>query len=124
VKMKIKFTHHYAQRKTERADYIHSTNKYVETARSNPRIERILRQKGKWYCKQDPKDGIYRLYCIVNNLEVYCGIIINDEEVPYILITTYYPYSSKLKKRIFPRRAENYERFDVNDDMDCILATI
>ncbi len=122
--MKIKFTHHYAQRKTERADYIHSTNKYGETARSNPRIERILRQKGKWYSQLDPEEGIFRLYCIVNNLEVYCGIIIDDKEDPYVLITTYYPYSAKLKKRLFPRRAENYERFHVNDDMNCISATI
>ena len=49
---------------------------------------------------------------IVNNLEVYCGILIDSRD-PYILITTYYPYSGKLKRKLFQRGKENYERFNV-----------
>ena len=48
----------------------------------------------------------------MNNLEVYCGILIDSYE-PYILITTYYPYSNKLKRRLFPKGKENYERFNI-----------
>jgi len=122
--MKIVYTHHYKKRKTERADYFLPTIKYVETARSIPSTERILRQKGKWYGRMDEEEGVYKIFCLVNNLEVYCGIIIDDEEEPYILITTYWPYTSKMKKKLYRRGQENFTRFGVNDDMDCILATI
>ncbi len=110
--MRIEFTKHYTRRKTERNDYILPSNNYRETTTCRPSVEQSLRWKGKWYYRQT-QDGLLRTYCILNNLEVYCGIVIDNEEDPYILITTYYPYSSKIKKKLFPRGRENFERFDI-----------
>lgn len=109
--MKIEFTHHSMERKTQRDDYILSSNKYFQNKKKIPNLRNILIRKGIWY-KKEGLDGLTRYYCIVNNLEVYCGILIDSYE-PYILITTYYPYSSKLKRRLFPRGKENYERFNI-----------
>jgi hypothetical protein len=112
--MKIIFSHHYKKRKTERDDYFLPTVRYVETADSIPNTERILRLKGKWHGRMDKEEGLYKLFCIVNNLEVYCGIIIDDVE-PYILITTYWPYTSKMKRKLYPRGRDDFTPFDVND---------
>ncbi len=122
--MKIVFTHHYKERKTERADYFLPTNKYVETARSIPSTERILRRKGNWYGRMDKEEGIYKIFCIVNNLEVYCGIIIDYEEEPYILITTYWPYTSKMKNKLYRRGEENFTHFDISYSIDKIITII
>lgn len=114
--MDIVFTHHFVERKTERTDYLVSTKRYSETRKNRPRTERLLRDKGRWYCKYDHEECITRLYCIVNNLEVYCAILIDDEVEPYILITTYYPYTSKVKRKLFPKGVENFEPFEINSD--------
>ena len=122
--MKIVFTHHYKKRKTERDDYFLPTVKYAETANSIPSTERILRRKGKWYGRMDEDEGLYKLFCIVNNLEVYCGIIIDDEEETYILITTYWPYTSKMKRKLYRRGRENFTYFNVNDISDQVSQSI
>ncbi len=112
--MDIVFTHHFVERKTERDDYLLSTKRYSETRRNKARTERLLRNRGRWYCKYDHQEGVTRLYCIVNNLEVYCAILIDDEVEPYILITTYYPYTSKVKRKLFPKGVESFEPIDIN----------
>tara|TARA_B100001142_G_C14033064_1_gene538900 strand:- start:309 stop:650 length:342 start_codon:yes stop_codon:yes gene_type:complete len=109
--MEIEFSHHSMDRKTQRDDYILPSNIYFKNKKKIPDLRNILIRKGTWYKKEDLY-GLTRYYCIVNNLEVYCGILIDSHE-PYILITTYYPYSGKLKRRLFPRGKENYERFDI-----------
>ena len=107
--MKIIFTHHYKKRKTERDDYFLPSVKYAQTANSIPSTERILRRKGKWYGRMDEEEGLYKLFCIVNNLEVYCGIIIDDDERAIYPITTYWPYTSKMKRKpLPPRKTEFY----------------
>ena len=116
--MKLKFTKHIAQRKTQRRDYMNPTNRYRETIDNFPKTESTLRRKGVWYARFCPKDLLVKTYCIVNNLEVYCGIVIDNDEDPHVLITTYYPYSKKMKRRLFPRGMENFECFDINDDIE------
>lgn len=106
--MDIIFTHHAIEKKTERADWLVRTNYYGETRKKEPQLEELLRNKGIWY-EREGKDGITRFYCIVNKLEVYCGILLEEEDD--ILITTYYPYTSKMRKRLFPQKRESYERF-------------
>tara|TARA_B100000029_G_scaffold120744_1_gene114091 strand:+ start:408 stop:692 length:285 start_codon:yes stop_codon:yes gene_type:complete len=68
-------------------------------------------QKGRWYCRYDNDEKLLKFFCIVNKLEVYCGIYIDDEDI--ILITTYYSYTQKMKRRLFPRRKENFESIDI-----------
>jgi hypothetical protein len=109
--MEIEFSHHSMKRKTHRDDYILPSNKYIQNKKKIPNLRNILIRKGNWYKKED-QEGLTRYYCVVNNLEVYCGIMIDSDE-PYILITTYYPYSGKLKRRLFPKGEENYERFNL-----------
>jgi hypothetical protein len=105
--MKIVFTHHAIEKKTERNDWLIRTKKYHDTRTMMPKLESLLRDKGKWYACEEEDDGIVRFYCIVNQLEVYCGIGVNDE----IIITTYYPYTKKVKRRLFPRGKTSFERF-------------
>ena len=110
----IKFTKHFVERKTERDDYLLSTKRYSETRRNKARTERLLRERGRWYRKYDREEEITRLYCIVNNLEVYCAVMIDDPVDPYILITTYFPYTTKVKRKLFPKRIESFEQFNPN----------
>jgi len=105
--MKIAFTHHAIERKTERKDWMVRTQKYRDTRKSRPELESLLRNKGTWYVCDEEDDGIVRFYCVVNQLEVYCGIGVDDE----IIITTYYPYTKKFKRRLFPRGKASFERF-------------
>ena len=112
--MDIKFTNHFVERKTERDDYLLSTKRYSETRKNKTRTERLLRERGRWYSKYDREEGITRLYCIVNNLEVYCAVMIDDPVDPYILITTYFPYTTKVKRKLFPKRIESFEQFNPN----------
>ena len=109
----IKFTNHFVERKTERDDYLLSTKRYSETRKNKTRTERLLRERGRWYSKYDREEGITRLYCIVNNLEVYCAVMIDDPMDPYILITTYFPYTSKVKRKLFPKGIESFEQFNL-----------
>lgn len=109
--MEIEFSHHSMERKTQRDDYLLPSTTYIQNKEKIPILRNVLIRKGTWY-KKEELDGLTRYYCIVNNLEVYCGILIDSYD-PYILITTYYPYSSKLKRRLFPKGKENYERFYV-----------
>ena len=122
--MKIIFTHHYKKRKTERDDYFLPTIKYVETANTIASTEKIIRRKGNWYGRMDEEEGLYKIFCIVNNLEVYCGIIIDDDEEPYILITTYWPYTSKMKRKLYRRGRQNFACFDVNETLDRVIKSI
>ena len=110
--MHIHFSHHALERKTTRADYLFPSSKYIDNKNKIPLLRNILSSKGKWYIRHD-KDGITRYYCILNNLEVYCGILIDSPD-PYILITTYYPYTGKVKRKLFPRGKESYERYNFN----------
>jgi len=110
--MKIIFTKHFKERKLERNDYLVPVNQPSELQENMPRLESILRNKGNWYVNYETKDTIPRTYCIVNNLEVYCGLIVENDPDLEIVITTYYPYSKKLKKRLFPRGRPNFERMD------------
>ena len=109
--MNIQFSHHALERKTERSDYFLPSSELVQNKKQIPSLKNILIKKGTWYRNNDAF-GLTRYYCILNNLEVYCGILIDSFD-PYILITTYYPYTSKLKKRLFPKGKENYERFNL-----------
>ena len=109
--MNIEFSHHSIKRKTERSDYFLPSSKYIQNKKQMPILKNILIKKGTWYRNNDD-EGLTKYYCIVNNLEVYCGILIDSLE-PYILITTYYPYTRKLKRRLFPKGKENYERFNL-----------
>ena len=113
--MDIKFTNHFVERKTERDDYLLSTKRYSETRKNKTRTERLLRERGRWYSKYDREEGITRLYCIVNNLEVYCAVMIDDPMDPYILITTYFPYTSKVKRKLFPKGIEIGSIYEIQD---------
>jgi hypothetical protein len=107
--LSIAFTRHVVERKTTRDDWLVRTNTYRETRKKIPEVEQLLREKGRWFRRFDEEEKLMKCYCIVNNLEVYCGVILDDEEI--IVITTYYPYTQKMKRRLFPRRFENYQRF-------------
>lgn len=109
--MNIEFSHHSIERKTERSDYFLPSSKYAKNKKQISKLRAILIRKGNWY-KNNDEYGLTRYYCILNNLEVYCGILIDSLD-PYILITTYYPYTRKLKRRLFPKGKENYEKFNV-----------
>jgi hypothetical protein len=111
--MEIIFTHHAIEKKTERADWLVRTEHYGETRRKKAELEELLRTKGEWY-EREGKDGITRYYCIVNKLEVYCGIYLDDEDI--ILITTYYPYTSKMRKRLFPKKRQSFERYHLPEE--------
>ncbi len=119
--MRIEFTNHYLRRKIERNDYIVPTNSWKETRVNNPTVEAVLRKKGKWFRRFSYDEGLTRVFCIVNNLEVYCGIIIPESNNNIVLITTYYPYSSKMKKKLFPRGKENFEPFDFQPTIKAAL---
>jgi len=106
--IKIIFTHHAIEKKTERSDWLVRTKQYWETRRMKPQLESLLRFKGVWYVNYETGDGITKFYCVINQLEVYCGIMVEDNE---ILITTYYPYSKRIKRRLFPKGRPSYERF-------------
>ena len=113
-KVEIIFTRHVIERKTERADYLVRTPTIKETKEKVPELENLLRTKGTWYSKDDEEDGLTKFYCIVNHLEVYCGILIEQEEGgedDYILMTTYWPYNKKMKTRMLPRGRPQYSRF-------------
>jgi hypothetical protein len=114
LRLKIEFTRHVVHRKTTRADWLVQTNSYRETREKLPELERILREKGRWYRKFDTEEGLMKYYCIVSNLEVYCGILMEEKGI--ILVKTYWPYTSKMKRRIFPRGVENYERFILDEE--------
>ena len=108
----IVFTHHAIERKTEREDWLVRTRKYQETRKRKDELSSLMIRKGKWYCRFDDKDKILKFYCIINNLEVYCGIFIEDEDI--ILITTYYSYTPKMKRRLFPKGMENYDAINIS----------
>ena len=108
----IVFTHHAIERKTERQDWLVRTKKYGETRERKNALSSLMVKKGKWFCRFDNEEKLLKFYCIINNLEVYCGIYVDDEDI--ILITTYYPYTSKMKRRLFPRGMENFDPIDIN----------
>ena len=114
VAARIEFTHHVIKRKTNREDWLVKSNSYRDTRQKLPEMEAIMREKGKWYQKFDEDEGLIKYYCLINNLEVYCGILIENENV--ILITTYWPYTQKMKRRLFPRNMENFERIILQEE--------
>ena len=111
VKNPIVFSHHAFERKTERQDWLVRTKRYGETRQRKDALSNLMIQKGRWYCRYDNDEKLLKFFCIVNKLEVYCGIYIDDEDI--ILITTYYSYTQKMKRRLFPRRKENFESIDI-----------
>ena len=84
--------------------------------RSNaaPDLEELMRRKGRWFSRMDPETGMIMMYCIVNNLEVYCGVIEGHHGQWKAVITTYYPYTPGVKKKLYLKRHENYEMFDID----------
>ena len=108
----IVFTHHAIERKTEREDWLVRTIKYQETRKRQDELSSLMTRKGSWYCRFDDEDKLLKFYCIINNLEVYCGIFIEDEDI--ILITTYYSYTQKMKRRLFPKGMENFDSIDIS----------
>ena len=91
--MEIFFTYHAIQRKTEREDWMIRTPTRAQTRKSAPALEDLMRRKGRWSYRRDQETGLLMVYCIVNNLEVYCGVI-EDDSSQKVIITTYYSYSS------------------------------
>ena len=113
--MDIYFTKHALHRKTQRNDWLIRTPTWGEANQSVPSLEKLLVTKGKWFGRKDPDTGMKMIYCIVNKLEVYCGVIEGQEGHNKAIITTYYPYIPSVKKKLYRRREENFESFDVND---------
>ena len=111
MKNPIVFTHHAIKRKTERQDWLVRTKRYGETRERKDTLTKLMIRKGRWFCRYDSDEKILQFYCIVNNLEVYCGIYIDDEDI--ILITTYWPYTQKMKRRLYPRRRGNFEPIEI-----------
>lgn len=112
VYLRIVFTNHVMQRKAERLDYLVRTPTVRDTRTRVPELENLLRKKGIWYYIDDEEEGLTKYFCIVNQLEVYCGILIKeDNEDDLILITTYWPYNKGMKTRLFPRGKPQYARF-------------
>ena len=93
----IVFTNHVIERKTERADYLVRTPTIADTRRSVPELEKLLREKGIWYSIDDEEEGLTKFFCIVNQLEVYCGLLIDEDGSELILMTTYWPYNKRMK---------------------------
>lgn len=112
--MDILFTHHAIERKTQREDWLIRTPTRTQTKQAVPVLEEMVRRKGRWFWRRDPETGIIMLYCIVSNLEVYCGVVAEHQGKSKAIITTYYPYTSKMKKRLYLKRYENYEMFDID----------
>ena len=112
--MEIFFTYHAIQRKTEREDWMIRTPTRAQTRKSAPALEDLMRRKGRWSYRRDQETGLIMVYCIVNNLEVYCGVMEGHHGQWKAVITTYYPYTSKMKKRLYLKRYENYEMFDID----------
>ena len=96
--MEIFFTYHAIQRKTEREDWMIRTPTRAQTRKSAPALEDLMRRKGRWSYRRDQETGLLMVYCIVNNLEVYCGVI-EDDSSQKVIITTYYSYTSKMRKK-------------------------
>ena len=88
--MEIFFTYHAIQRKTEREDWMIRTPTRAQTRKSAPALEDLMRRKGRWSYRRDQETGLIMVYCIVNNLEVYCGVI-EDDSSQEVIITTYSP---------------------------------
>ena len=112
--MEIFFTYHAIQRKTEREDWMIRTPTRTQTRKSAPALEDLMRRKGRWSYRRDQETGLIMVYCIVNNLEVYCGVI-EDDSSQEVIITTYYSYTSKMRKKLYPKGFDNYEPFDIED---------
>ena len=112
--MDIYFTQHAIQRKAQRGDWLIRTPTRKEARSAVPALEELLRRKGRWFSREDPETEMIMFYCIVNNLEVYCGVIEGQHGQWKAVITTYYPYTSKMKKRLYLKRYENYEMFDID----------
>ena len=108
----IVFTHHAIERKTEREDWLVRTSKYQETRKRKDDLSSLMTRKGNWFCRYDDEEKLLKFYCIINNLEVYCGIFVEEEDI--ILITTYYSYTPKMKRRLFPRGMENFDSIDIS----------
>ena len=111
----IVFTNHVIERKTERADYLVRTPTIADTRRSVPELEKLLREKGIWYSIDDEEEGLTKFFCIVNQLEVYCGLLIDEDGSELILMTTYWPYNKRMKTRLFPRGKPQYSRYFLPD---------
>lgn len=111
----IVFTNHVIERKTERADYLVRTPTIADTRRSVPELEKLLREKGIWYSIDDEEEGLTKFFCIVNQLEVYCGLLIDENGSELILMTTYWPYNKRMKTRLFPRGKPQYSRYVLPD---------
>ena len=111
--MDIIFTRHVIERKTERVDYLVRTPTISETRSKVPELENLLREKGIWYSIDDEGEGLTKFFCIVNQLEVYCGILIDENNREIILMTTYWPYTKRMKTRLFPRGKPQYSRYNL-----------
>lgn len=109
--LEIAFTNHVIERKTERTDYLVRTPTIAETRSRVPELEKLLRRKGNWYSIDDEEEGLTKFFCIVNQLEVYCGILIDENDSQLILMTTYWPYNKRMKSRLFPRGKPQYSRY-------------
>ena len=112
-RMKIIFSNHFKKRKVERDDFMIPVSNLSELNARNLDLESILRRKGKWYVNYETKDKVPRIYCIVNNLEVYCGVMAENLTGFEIIITTYFPYSKKIWRRICPKGKPNFEALKV-----------
>ena len=112
--MDIYFTQHAILRKAQRGDWLIRTPTRKEVRSAVPDLEELLRRKGRWFSREDPETEMIMFYCIVNNLEVYCGVI-EDDSSQKVIITTYYSYTSKMRKKLYPKGFDNYEPFDIED---------
>jgi len=90
--MKLKFTQHVIDRMVKRNEWVRNYKKYKEVKDDMIELSRRLKVKGIWW--MSPEED--RFYCVLSQLSVYCGVIDDDDDAT-IVLTTYYPYTQKVK---------------------------
>ena len=96
--MEIYFTKHFRERQAERADWIFDTVSIEDSLSHDERLSWKLTNKGVWY-EQPADDGSRKYICVLNNLEVYCGVVNKDDNM---IIATTYPYTQALRRKFVP----------------------
>jgi hypothetical protein len=94
---KIALSNHVIYRMLDREDWLNEYKNYREVRVATNEIVTKLKTKGIWYESDEYKNPEVSYYCIMNNLTVYCGILIEDDNT--ILLTTFYPYTQRIKRR-------------------------
>ena len=97
----IVFTHHVIERMMTRNDWLNNYKNYKELKADKENIATKMKRTGVWYTDEDwtTKQKTVRFYCVLNTLSVFCGVLDTSEETRKIILTTFYPYTQKMKRK-------------------------